>query len=130
MKNLLLIFFAILFITACAGNQVSQVCPAPEGQASWICEKSAEAKVTPEQVYGWIFSASAIAAISDVAEIQEICDFKKEVAQWYVDVYPVTYDSVISKVIEEMKLIKDGKIRGIPAKDLLDEFNLVRDHFD
>ena len=27
----------------------------------------------------------------------------------------------IREAVEEMKLIKDGKIRGIPAKDLLDE---------
>ena len=27
----------------------------------------------------------------------------------------------IREAVEEMKLIKDGKIRGLPAKDLLDE---------
>ena len=41
--------------------------------------------------------------------IEWICDFKKEISNWYVDVYPVTYDTVINKVVQEMKLIEDPR---------------------
>ena len=64
MKKLFITLTAIIFVTACATIPVQNpVCPQED---SWICEKSAELGVQPEQVYGWIYDAAAIAAITDV----------------------------------------------------------------
>lgn len=111
------------FLISCIAPQPSKVCPPPDGKESWVCDKSAQLEVTPEQIYGWIFSASAIAAVTDVAEIQWICDFKKKIADWYVKVYPVSYDSVINKIIEELKLVKDPR-KVLLIKNILNQ-NLV-----
>ena len=107
MKNLFFVSLVGVFLFGCLANVPSKVCPPPDGKQSWICEKSEQAGVTPEQVYGWIFSASAIGAITDVTSIEWLCEFKGKISDWYVEVYPVSYDSVINKVIKEMKLIDD-----------------------
>lgn len=96
-----------IFLMGCAARQPSQVCPPPENQPSWLCQKSAELDITLEQTYGFIFSASAISVVTDLVERQWICDFKKKISDWYVETYPITYDSVIQKVIIELKLLKD-----------------------
>ena len=97
----------LFLLMACGAAQLSKVCPPPEGKTSWICDKSAEAGVTPEQVYGWIFSATALAAVADVVKISWVCEFKQEISDWYVDMHPLTYDAVINKVIQEANLLKD-----------------------
>jgi len=105
----ILLVIMVLSVSCATTAPVSKVCPPPENKPSFICTKSAELKVTPEQVYGWIFSATAIAAVIDIADIDTICAFKKKISVWYVDVYPITYDSVIAKALEELKLIDDPR---------------------
>jgi hypothetical protein len=48
-----------------------------------------------------------MAVVGDVIEIKELCDFAEDIADWYVDVYPMSYTAVIKKVITETKLIKE-----------------------
>ena len=91
------------------GPRESKWCPPPEGTKSFICTKSAEAGVVPEQVYGWIFSATAIAAVTDVADITWICEFKKKVDARYLRLYPLSYDSAIAEIIAELKVVKDPR---------------------
>jgi len=112
MKKLLFVFLAAFLAAGftCAGSTpLNPVCPPPQGQESWICEKSTDLNVSPEKVYGWIYSAAAIGAIADQVEIQEVCKFKHKIDKWYISVYPVSYDSAISKVLEEANLLKDPK---------------------
>lgn len=97
MKNLIIgLVFVALF--GCAGTPapVNPVCPQ---EGSWICEKSAELNIYPETVYGWVYSAAAVAAISDVVKIKEVCDFEAEVAAFYARAWPVSYGSLVDKII-------------------------------
>lgn len=85
---------------------INPVCPQP---GSWICEQSEKLNVKPETVYGWIYSAAAVAAISDVIEIKEICDFEKQVADFYVAIWPISYSSLIDEVIRITDLMEPEK---------------------
>jgi len=96
-----------LVVGGCTSMPIKDpVCPQ---ENSWICSQSEKTGVQPETVYGWIYNATAIAAISDIVSITEICDFEKKIADWYVEVYPISYNSVISKVMKEAGLIADPK---------------------
>jgi len=98
MKNLISTLIIILFLIGCATMPVqNSVCPQ---EGSWICEKSTELGVQPEQVYGWIYDAAALAMISDVIEIQDLCNFEQEIADWYSSVYPVSYSRLIVEMID------------------------------
>jgi len=93
-KSVIVLF---LFLVGCTAMPIADpVCPQED---SWICEKSAELNVAPETVYGWIYSAAAVAAVSKITDIKEICDFEQEIADFYVRVYPVTYDTLIDEAI-------------------------------
>ena len=122
MKKVIFILLACIlaFGFTCARNVPNPVCPAPEGKESWICEKSIEADIMPETVYGWIFNANAILILADRVEFQEVCDFKKEISDWYLKMYPVSYDSVINEAIARTKLFKDPK-KVILMKSMLNE---------
>jgi len=127
MKRYFLIGLMVFILAACSFSMVdkpSEVCPPPEGQESWICDKSAELGVTPEKVYGWIYSATAIAAITEVAKIEDICEFEQKIADWYVVTSPISYESIIAQIVKEMKLIDDPRkfllIKNILSENLID----------
>jgi len=98
MKKIILSLSIVLFLVSCATIPVQNpVCPQ---EGSWICEKSAELGVQPEQVYGWIYDAAAIAAITDVVKIQDLCEFEQEIADWYNKVFPViSYTDFINEIL-------------------------------
>ena len=110
----------LLILTACVAIQPADpVCPT---YGSWICEKSEEMGVYPETVYGWVYTASAIAAISDIIEIKEICDFEKEVADFYLRNTPISYSSFINEVLLRADLMAQEKallIKNIINSNLL-----------
>ena len=125
MKRIIVLLFIALFMAGCGmiAQQPSKVCPPPDGQESWICDKSAQLEVTPEQVYGWIFSATAMAAITDVASIKEICEFKAKIDKWYLKMYPVSYDALIQEVVRQLNIIDDPQ-KVLLIKNILNQ-NLV-----
>jgi hypothetical protein len=97
MKKLILALSVVLLLASCATIPIQDpVCPQ---EGSWICQKSAELGVQPEQVYGWIYDAAAMAAITDVVKIQDLCEFEKKIADWYVEFYPMSYESFINKML-------------------------------
>ena len=100
MKKLILSLSIVLFLISCATIPVQNpVCPQ---EGSWICQKSAELGVQPEQVYGWIYDAAAMAALIDIVDIQELCEFEQKIADWYVEFYPFSYDVLIGQITAEM----------------------------
>ena len=100
MKKIILSLSIVLFLVSCATIPVQNpVCPQ---EGSWICEKSAELGVQPEQVYGWIYDAAAMAALIDIVDIQELCEFEQKIADWYVEFYPFSYDVLIGQITAEM----------------------------
>jgi hypothetical protein len=98
MKKLILALSVVLLLASCATIPIQNpVCPQED---SWICEKSAELGVQPEQVYGWIYDAAAIAAITDVVKIQDLCEFEQEIADWYLKVFPtISYTNFINEIL-------------------------------
>ena len=121
MKKIILSLSIVLFLVSCATIPVQNpVCPQ---EGSWICEKSAELGVQPEQVYGWIYDAAAMAALIDIVDIQELCEFEQKIADWYVEFYPFSYDVLIGQITakmmsyppEKMLLIKNILNRNIMA---------------
>jgi hypothetical protein len=118
----LISLLSLVFLISCATPQIiNPVCPK---EGSFICAQSEKMGVQPETVYGWIYSATAIAAVSDVMSIKEICDFEQKIANWYVSFYPVSYDSIISKVVEEVGLIDDPK-KAILIKNILNQYLIL-----
>jgi len=100
MKKIILSLSIVLFLVSCATIPVQNpVCPQ---EGSWICQKSAELGVQPEQVYGWIYDAAAMAALIDIVDIQELCEFEQKIADWYVEFYPFSYDVLIGQITAEM----------------------------
>ena len=108
MKKLFIsIIITVFALVACATTPPENpICPK---EGSWICERSQSLNTQPEEIYGWIYSATAIAAVTDVVSQKEICDFEGKIADWYNDAYPITYNSIISKVSKELGLIKDAQ---------------------
>jgi len=121
MKKLIILLIIGLLIGCAKRMDVQLQNPVCPKEGSWICEQSERMDVQPETVYGWIYSASAIAAVSDVASIEEICNFEKKIADWYVEVYPVSYDSLISFVATQTGLIKDAK-KAMLIKGILNQY--------
>ena len=125
MKISIFIFVLGLLMVSCVSRPVQNpVCPQPD---SWICEQSAKLGIEPETVYGWIYSASAIAAISDVIKIKEICDFEKGVADFYVRNSPLSYSSLIDEVLRQtdfMDLEKAMLIKNIININLIQYRNV------
>ena len=110
----------LAIITGCGQRQIlNSVCPQ---EGSWICEKSEEIGVQPEQVYGFIYNAAAIAAITDVVKMKDICAFEKEVADWYVKIYPISYDALIGTVLS--RALSYDKEKTLLIKNILNQ-NLV-----
>jgi len=111
MKKLFISLATIILVTACATIPIQNpVCPQ---EGSWICEKSAELGYQPEQVYGWIYDAAAMAALTDIIKIKELCEYEQEIADWYVDVYPVSYDTFIAKMVNLVLSYDEQKMRLI-----------------
>ena len=115
MKRFFITLAGFIFLTAiamffinCATVPIQDpVCPQ---EGSWICERSAQLGIQPEQLYGWIYDAAVVAAVTDVVEIQELCEFEQEVADWYVEFYPFSYDAFISKVLNLILSYDDQKM--------------------
>jgi len=108
MKKLTGFILASLFLIACATVPIQDpVCPQ---EGSWICEKSTELNVQPEQVYGWIYDAAAIAVITDVIKLKEICEFEQEIADWYIRMYPISYDAFITEMFSKISSLDPQKM--------------------
>ena len=108
MKKVLGFIIMSLFLVSCATIPIQDpVCPQ---EGSWICEKSAELGVQPEEVYGWIYDTIAIAAISDVIKLKEVCKFEQEIADWYVRMYPVSYDTFITEMFSKISSLDPQKM--------------------
>jgi len=113
MKKLIIILL-FAFVFGCSGLPInigqqseSKVCPPPEGVESYICDRSAELKITPETAYGWIFTGVAGSIVFADVDRLWICKFDKEVADWYVENYPISYDTVVSEMIKRTNLVDD-----------------------
>jgi hypothetical protein len=109
-KFLLLYLIAILF-GACGIIQhqppVDPVCPPKDPTVeSFICAKSAELKIQPEDIYNVIFNASVVAVLADV-DRKWLCDFSKDLGDWYVKYYPLTFETLINELLRRQKLIDD-----------------------
>ena len=108
MKKVLGFIIMSLFLVSCATIPIQDpVCPQ---EGSWICEKSAELGVQPEEVYGWIYDTIAIAAISDVIKLKEVCKFEQKIADWYVRMYPVSYDTFITEMFSKISSLDPQKM--------------------
>jgi len=108
MKKLIGFIIVSIFLVACATVPIQNpVCPQ---EGSWICEKSAELGVQPEEVYGWIYDTIAIAAISDVVKLKEVCKFEQEIADWYVRMYPISYDAFITEMFSKISDLDPQKM--------------------
>jgi len=108
MKKLISFIIASIFLVACATVPIQNpVCPQ---EGSWICEKSVELGVQPEEVYGWIYDTIAIAAISDVVKLKEVCKFEQEIADWYVRMYPISYDAFITEMFSKISELDPQKM--------------------
>ena len=121
MKKLVLALFAVLLV-GCASSEVmvpteSKVCPR---ENSFLCDRATELGVSLEDAYGWIYSSAAIAAVSDVVKIKEVCDFEKLIADWYVREYPLSYDGVILEVLKQTNLIKEPE-KAMLIKNILNQ---------
>ena len=115
MKKIILSLSIVLFLVSCATIPVQNpVCPQ---EGSWICQKSAELGVQPEQVYGWIYDAAAMAALIDIVEIKELCEYEQEVADWYVAAYPISYESLITRMVSET--LKYDSEKALLIKNIL-----------
>jgi len=120
MKKLFITLMAIVFVTACATIPIQNpVCPQ---EGSWICEKSAELGVQPEQVYGWIYNAAAMAALTDIIKIKELCEYEQKIADWYVEFYPFSYDALINEMLSQT--LKYDTQKMLLIKNMLNQ-NLI-----
>ena len=126
MKKLILIAIFATFFFSCTGYQVQPVDPICPMEDSWICEQSEKIGVNPETVYGWVFSAAAIAAVSDIVEVKEICDFEQEIADFYVREYPISYASFVDEAIRRADFIDEPE-KAILIKNILNQ-NLLQYH--
>lgn len=121
-KFLLCAVLPLIIFIGCALTPVPVQNPVCPQEGSWICEKSSELGIQPEQVYSFIYDATAIAAISDIVDLKQICDFEKKIAEWYSRVYPVSYDSLINEVLSRVSSMPPEKsmlIMNILNKHLL-----------
>ena len=108
MNKLTGLIITSIFLVSCATIPVQNpVCPQ---EGSWICEKSLELGVQPEEVYGWIYDATTIAVISDVVKLKEICEFEQEIADWYVKMYPISYDTFITEMFSKISSLDPQKM--------------------
>ena len=121
MKKIILTV-SLVFIIGCAGVQLRKpVTPECDSLTdSWICEQSHKAGIEPENVYGWLFSAAAIAAIQDTDNITVICGFEGDIADWYDRVSPISYDSLIDEMLMRSDLFKDPR-QTILVKRIINE---------
>lgn len=100
----------LLFFAGCAmlpsAPPENPVCPK---EGSWLCKKSEElgSSYSLESTYGWIFTATAGAVIADQVELHQVCNFAKDVGEWYNDHYPLTYNDVIYEVFERLALLDE-----------------------
>ena len=121
LKLALIVVLVLAFVGCATAPIINPVCPK---EGSFICAQSEKMGVQPETVYGWIYSATAIAAVSDVVSIKEICDFEKMIADWYVEVYPIGYSTIISKITKEVGMINDAK-KAMLIQNILNQYLML-----
>jgi hypothetical protein len=120
MKKIVFLFI-IALVFGCVQQQIANpICPQ---EGSWICEQSAELGIEPETVYGWVYSAAAIAAISDVVKIKEICEFEQELADFYSGAWPISYASLVDEALWRIEFMDSEK--AILIKNIIN-VNLVQ----
>lgn len=107
-------------MVGCVGFQPVQnpVCPQED---SFICTQSAKYNIQPEQVYGYLYDAAAIATITDVMDLETVCAYEQSVADWYEAMAPLTYDAFIKGMIltaTDMEPIKAALLIRIINKHL------------
>jgi len=120
MKKLILALSVVLLLASCATIPIQNpVCPQ---EGSWICQKSAELEVQPEQVYGWIYDAAAMAALTDIIKIKELCEYEQRIADWYVEFYPFSYDALINEMLSQ--ILKYDTQKMLLIKNMLNK-NLI-----
>lgn len=119
-KSTFIIFIFLVFMACSMADPINPICPHDD---SWICEKSEEIGIYPETFYGWIYSAAAIAAVTDVMEIKEICDFEKTISEFYQDSWPISYISLIDEVLRITNFMPPEK--SILVKNIIN-VNLIQ----
>ena len=85
----------------------SKVCRDVSDEESFLCQKSRELGYSLEDTYGVIYTTTAVATITDIVDRQWLCDFDKEIAEWYLRSYPVSYDSLITEFLTQVNLVED-----------------------
>lgn len=112
----ILIIVGLIFI-GCNGIMIaqkpSQVCPPPEGQKSWLCERSEQLGITLEQIYGWVYAPVAAGVVFDKLDRENICEFDDKISDWYIRNYPFSYDRLILEFFNQLKLIDDPAKLGL-----------------
>ena len=113
MKKLILALSIVLLLASCATVPVQNpVCPQ---EGSWICDRSAQLGIQPEQLYGWIYDAAVVAAVTDVVEIQELCEFEQKIADWYIAGSSFSYTALINEMIFRVTLYDRKKMMLIAS---------------
>ena len=113
MKKLILALSAVLLLASCATVPIQNpVCPQ---EGSWICDRSAQLGIQPEQLYGWIYDAAVVAAVTDVVEIQELCEFEQKIADWYIAGSSFSYTALINEMIFRVTLYDRKKMMLIAS---------------
>ncbi len=113
MKKLFISIIAAVAIiaAACALKVIADpICDRVEGY-SFICETSRNNDIEPEHVYGWIFSASAVAAIIEPEAQELLCEFSAELGDWYVRLFPVSYESVLVEIAAMLKNLDNRQVK-------------------
>jgi hypothetical protein len=86
----------------------SQVCKDVPDEESFLCQKSRELGYSLEDTYGIIYTTSAVGAITEVVDREWICDFDKEISEFYLDNYPnISTDTFITEFLKRVDLVED-----------------------
>ena len=85
----------------------SQICKDVPDEESFLCQKSRELGYSLEDTYGIIYTTTAVATITDIVDRQWLCDFDKEIAEWYLRNYPISYDALITEFLTQVNLVED-----------------------
>lgn len=119
MKKTLIRFILAIILIACTQAPIADPICEQSDSYSWICEVCHKQGIEPEQVYGMIYQATAVAGVIDDDVRQATCKFSYAVGDWYVAHFPFSYDDVLIGVAEQLKFIEkeDAKkarlIKGI-----------------
>jgi len=86
----------------------SQICKDVPDEESFLCQKSRELGYSLEDTYGIIYTTTAVGTITNTVDREWLCDFDKEVAEFYLDNYPnISTDTFITEFIKRVELVDD-----------------------